>query len=200
MPQFSFSVIRWKCFVFCLLSSSRTTKCTFWEQSHDRKKLLCTKIQLHCTKVCMDEAKTEEDNRTNQSPSACGTFFLFFFERQETVKCKNILLIHAMFKLSSLQRLNKTQAFPLWSFNIRNNITSIKKTIRLQCRLTFFSFTLFLIFLILFWLWFLLFHHMQYSYMSQWLVCTESVSGQCALVCAADYKRITVADDRHENQ
>lgn len=126
MPQFSFSVIRWKCFVFCLLSSSRTTKCTFWEQSHDRKKLLCTKIQLHCTKVCMDEAKTEEDNRTNQSPSACGTFFCFFFERQETVKCKNILLIHAMFKLSSLQRLNKTQAFPLWSFNIRNNITSIK--------------------------------------------------------------------------
>lgn len=115
--------------MFCLLS--------FVFQQNNKMHLLRTKpwpkeitVYKNTTSLYKSLHGRSKNRRGQQDQSVSigmWHFFCFFFERQETVKCKNILLIHAMFKLSSLQRLNKTQAFPLWSFNIRNNITSIKK-------------------------------------------------------------------------
>lgn len=113
--------------MFCLLS--------FVFQQNNKMHLLRTKpwpkeitVYKNTTSLYKSLHGRSKNRRGQQDQSvSIGMWhFFLFFERQETVKCKNILLIHAMFKLSSLQRLNKTQAFPLWSFNIRNNITSIK--------------------------------------------------------------------------
>lgn len=110
MPQFSFSVIRWKCFVFCLPAEQQNAPS---ENKAMTERNYC--VQKYNFTV-QKSAWTKQKQKRTTGPISLHrhvALFFCFFERQETVKCKNILLIHAMFKLSSLQRLNKTQAFPL---------------------------------------------------------------------------------------